>query len=167
MNAMAARGHNITVLSVNEDPNPPPNVHYILIEKIYEDFFNEDDYDLIAMAEQPPVEAIKFIYTFTVGMCQAEARTKGLQTLLNYPADFKFDIILSDFAAAGCLLGFVHKFNYPPLVGFTAFNNPPYTARVVGGHNYYSYTPYFSTDYSNRMSFWQRVHNLWLYATDY
>lgn len=66
-----------------------------------------------------------------------------------------------------CVLGFLHKFNYPPVVGVTAFNIPPYTVDIIGGHNYYGYIPYLSLNYDMEMNVWQKLHNLWIYAYDY
>lgn len=42
-NALAANGHNVTVLSVDIDRQPPANVHYILMEDMYPFMFSEDD----------------------------------------------------------------------------------------------------------------------------
>lgn len=84
-----------------------------------------------------------------------------------YPDDFKFDLILYDFTLGPCTLGFLHKFNYPPVVGITAYNNPPYTIEILGGHNFYAYIPYCSLNYDSNMSFWQRLHNLYIHAYDY
>lgn len=36
-NGLAGRGHNVTVISVDRDSNPPKGVHYILLEGIYDD----------------------------------------------------------------------------------------------------------------------------------
>lgn len=168
INTLAARGHNITVLSVDVDRDPPSNVHYIHLEGIYEHFFNEEDgLDLIAIAKLPPLQISDFMYPFWIELCREVLNTTGFQTLLNYPDDFKFDLVLSDYSVGPCLMGFLHKFNYPPLVGYTAFNNPPYTSRIIGGHNYFGYMPYFATKYGSRMSLWERANNLLLYAVDW
>lgn len=94
-------------------------------------------------------------------------KSKGIHNLLNYPNDFKFDLILYDFTLGPCILGFLHKFNYPPVVGVTAFNIPSYTIELVGGHNYYAYIPYFSLNYDTEMTFFQRLFNIYIYAYDY
>lgn len=85
--------------------------------------------------------------------------TNGFQTLLSYPDDFRFDLIVSDMSMSGCLLGFVHKFKYPPLLAVTAFSHPPYLNALVGGHHYYSYVPHYNLPYSQKMNFFQRFMN--------
>lgn len=167
MNALAARGHNVTVLSVNEDPNPPKNVHYILLEGVYDYMYKEQKVDLVSLAHITPLESIDVLYAFASVTCDGIKRAKiGLQTLLNYPKDYKFDLILYDFTLGPCILGFLHRFNYPPVIGVTAYNNPPYTTNIVGGHNYFSYLPHFVSMSNCKMSFWQRAQNVYFHAVD-
>lgn len=87
--------------------------------------------------------------------------------MLNYPDNFKFDLVIYDYTMGPCILGFLHRFNYPPLVSVTAFNNPTYTTEIVGGHNYYAYIPYCSLNYDTNMNFGERLINLFTHLYDY
>lgn len=167
VNALAAKGHNITVLSTNEDPNPPRNVHYILLEGVYDYMYKEQKVDLVSMAYATPIEGVDILYGFSIAACNGIRRAKGLQTLLNYPNEFKFDLVLYDYTLGPCILGYLHKFNYPPLISYTAYNNPPHTTTIIGGHNYFSYMPHFAAMYDNRMSFWERSVNLFMHIVDF
>lgn len=40
-NELAARGHNVTIISPDEEKNPPKNTHYIHIEGLYSDLYYE------------------------------------------------------------------------------------------------------------------------------
>lgn len=40
-NELAARGHNVTVLSADREKVPPKNVHYILLNGLYNDLYHE------------------------------------------------------------------------------------------------------------------------------
>lgn len=93
--------------------------------------------------------------------------TEGFKTLLNYPDNFKFDTILYDYTCGPCLLPFLHKFGYPPLIGVTAFNNPPSTTDLVGGHLFYAYNPFYSLYLDSDMSFLERAYNGFIYTLDY
>ncbi|KAG4074385.1 hypothetical protein HA402_000364 [Bradysia odoriphaga] len=120
------------------------------------------------MGNMSPVEAIEPVYSFSTLACQGiKHSSTGLQTLLNYPKNFKFDLIIYDYTLGPCLLGFLHRFDYPPLIGVTAFNNPPYTPNIVGGHSHFSYQPYLTSKFNNKMTFWERIYNLYLYAVDH
>lgn len=93
--------------------------------------------------------------------------SNGFRTLLNYPNDFKFDLILYDFTTGQCLLPFLHKFNYPPLVAVTAFSHPSYLVDLVGGHHYYAYVPHNVFFFEKDMLFWQRFLNFAVYVEEY
>lgn len=93
--------------------------------------------------------------------------TKGFQTLLDYPDDFRFDLIVYDFTPGACLLGFMHKFKSPPLVSITAYGNPSLSNSLVGGHQYYSYVPHYYLHYENDMNLWQRLYNFGVHVVEY
>lgn len=40
-NELAFRGHNVTVISADEDKYPPKNVHYIRMKELYNDLYHE------------------------------------------------------------------------------------------------------------------------------
>lgn len=89
--------------------------------------------------------------------------TSGSRTLLNYPNDFKFDLIINDFTIGSCLLPFVHKFNYPSLIAISACGHPPYLNDLVGDHHYYAYVPQNVSPFDDKMSFFQRFFNFLIY----
>jgi hypothetical protein len=79
--------------------------------------------DLIEMAKETSLQALWSFYAFGEFSCKAvEQSVVGLNTLLNYPDDFKFDLVLYDYTVGPCLLGLIKKFNYPTVVGVSAFN---------------------------------------------
>lgn len=86
-------------------------------------------------------------------------QTAGFQTLLSYPDNFRFDLVITDMTSTNCLLGFVHKFNYPPLMAVSPFGHPPHLNAFVGGHHYYSYSPHYILPYTQKMNFFQRFTN--------
>lgn len=86
-------------------------------------------------------------------------QTKGFQTLLDYSDDFQFDLVIYDFIGGPCLLGFLHKFNSPPLLSVTAYGNPSNINALIGGHQYYSYIPHYFLNYKGDMNLFQRMYN--------
>uniref|UniRef100_A0A182NJS7 UDP-glucuronosyltransferase n=1 Tax=Anopheles dirus TaxID=7168 RepID=A0A182NJS7_9DIPT len=168
MEALARNGHNLTILSADVEKNQPPNVHYVHLEEIYPTLYNgPDSIDLLEMANENPFKSVVSFYRdFVVHECAGTLKSKGLQQVMNYPDDFRFDLVVHDFTCGPCLLGLLHKFHYPPLVSVTAFNNPPYSTEVIGGHKFYSYVPFYSLSYDSDMSFFQRIHNTLLHLTD-
>lgn len=157
---MAAKGHNVTVLSLYLDDNPPSNVTYIHLDGVTDYVHHSDNGDYIEMTQYSMWKNLQIIARYSVSTCEGIRQSKNLKVLMDYPDDFHFDVILNDYSTGPCLSGFVHKFNYPPVIAFTGFNNPPYTLSVIGGHNQFAYTPYYISTFSNRMSFWERALNM-------
>lgn len=94
-------------------------------------------------------------------------RTRGFRTLLRYPDDFQFDLIIYNFTPGACLLGFLHKFNYPPLLSVTSLGNPAYLSALIGSHSYYSYIPHYNLLYKGEMNFFQRCYNFAVHLSEF
>ncbi|XP_058834814.1 UDP-glucosyltransferase 2-like [Topomyia yanbarensis] len=169
VDTLAAKGHNLTIVSADVERNTPDNVHYIELEETYPELYSgPHNIDLMEMANENLFTSIVSFYNdFVITECRGILKSKGLQFIKNYPDDFTVDLVLNDMTCGGCMNGLLHKFHYPPLVSVTAFNNPPYVTDVIGGHKYYAYVPFYSLPYGTDMTFFQRVLNTLLYMTDY
>jgi glucuronosyltransferase len=166
---LASRGHNVTFLSTDPQKKATKNLHYILIEDGYE-LFNEvmgdgkEDYDLVKYVQEVSknmLVAATYVVDFGVKSCKAlMAAPKGIDRILSYPSDFKFDLVVHDMTLGPCLLPVIQKFGFPPVVGVSAFLNPPYTDFVIGGHKHPAYVPHYLLNFPPIMTFYQRSYNL-------
>lgn len=131
---LADKGHNVTFVSVDVSEKTHQNVHYIHLEKTYDVLYGDDDesFEIMKLTEESSLSAIFAFHDFTKLNCDGVLASNGLDVILNYPNDFKFDIVIYDFTCGPCLLPLIHKFNYPPLVAITAFGNPPFTNSIIG-----------------------------------
>lgn len=162
---LSAKGHNVTFVSADLAKKEVPNVHYVHLERAYDVYLASSV--VLDLAYKPAVETILALPLFCDGVCEGILASKGLEQILNYPEDFKFDVVIYDFTFGACLLPLVARFNNPPLVSISAFANPPHTTEFVGGQNYPAYVPHYVTDYSTEMTFFQRVFNTFLYFIDW
>uniref|UniRef100_A0A336LZ62 CSON008880 protein n=1 Tax=Culicoides sonorensis TaxID=179676 RepID=A0A336LZ62_CULSO len=169
MLALAERGHNVTVFSPDtETRDIPSTLHYIHAEKAYEIIANDPHgLNLLGGVNNSAFEEAKTPWRFGELGCRGIIGSIGFQTLLNYPDDFKFDAVIYDFTCGPCLLGFVHKFNNPPLIGVTAFGTPHYTNDIMGGHKTDAFVPHFALEYGNEMNLIERFHNVLVHGFDY
>ncbi|KFB50411.1 AGAP005752-PA-like protein [Anopheles sinensis] len=168
VNALAANGHNLTVVSPDIELKPTANVTYIHLEETYNAIHEGSTaIDFYEMAQAGVVESLKIFYNYALSMCVGILGSKGYRTIMDYPSDYKFDLVLYDFTCGPCLLAVYDKFGQPPMVGVTGFNNPPYTTDLVGGHKYYAYVPYYTLDYDTNMNFFQRFYNAAIHWIDY
>lgn len=190
INGLAARGHNMTILSADLEPTTN-NTHYIHLDNLYPTYFDNEsdeslDYNEISSAGL--LGGIQEFYNFGILGCKGGSRrgshnypcllissiillpgmisSRGFELLKNYPRDFKFDLIIHDFTIGPCLLGFLELFNNPPLIGVSAFNNPPFTVHMVGGHKQYAYVPHYLLDYGTEMNLYERAINSGLCLID-
>ncbi|XP_052895913.1 uncharacterized protein LOC128303099 [Anopheles moucheti] len=168
VDALAAQGHNLTVVSPDIELKPKPNVTYIHLEKTY-DAIHEGAtaIDFYEMGQAGILESMKIFYDYAISMCIGILDSKGYQTIMNYPSDYKFDLVVYDFTCGPCLLAVYHRFGQLPMVGVTGFNTPPYTTDLIGGHKYYAYVPYYTLDYDSNMNFFQRFYNAAIHWIDY
>uniref|UniRef100_A0A1Q3FQU4 Putative ecdysteroid udp-glucosyltransferase n=1 Tax=Culex tarsalis TaxID=7177 RepID=A0A1Q3FQU4_CULTA len=168
MEALAAKGYNLTIVSADVEKVQKVNMTYIHLEETYHAVHEGDSaIDLYEMAQEGLVKSMLTFYEYGMASCGGSLRSKGLEQILSYPSDFKFDLVLYDFTLGPCILGLHHKFGQPPLVGVTAFNIPPYTNDLIGGHKYPAYIPYYTLNYGSDMTFMQRLENAFIYTADY
>lgn len=166
---LAIEGHNVTFLSVDHPKVKDPNLHYIALEGVYEELYSEDSsiaFDIMEFSRQSKIEASRGLTTYGLISCEIILKAKGLDVILNYPDDFKFDLIIYDFTCGPCLLPLIHKFNYPPLVAVSPFLIPPYTTNLIGGNKYPAYVPHYLINYPQIMSFRQRLFNFFIYTLE-
>lgn len=165
---LAAKGHNVTFVSVDVSKKQVPNVHYIHLERAYEVHLeSQDSFKVLDYASLSPVDSILHLPYFDANVCDGVLASKGLDRILDYPKDFKFDAVLYDFTFGPCLLPLVTRFNDPPLISVSGFANPPFTTDLVGGQKYPAFAPHYAVDYSTEMTFFQRAFNTYLYFVDW
>lgn len=164
---LAIRGHNITIASVDEDKNPHPNIHYVYMESAYNmSYSGNASAILFEQSNQALAQVILGAYNFCEACCDGILKSEGLDLVLNYPNDFRFDAVIYDFTCGFCLLPLLHKFNYPPLVSVSPFNNPPYTHHLTGDQKYPALVPHYATNFPRLMNLPQRVCNFLLYLVE-
>ncbi|CAD7082968.1 unnamed protein product [Hermetia illucens] len=157
--ALASRGHNLTVLSVNKSKKPIRNTHVIDMQEVYSMVYENEEYGLDDLMKTDSFSEIHSTFECVYRFCEAIGKTDGFRTLLNYPDNFEFDLVMDDFTVASCLVGFLHKFNYPPLINVSPFKYIVPHAEMVGGHFYSSYIPRPTKPLNVNMTLMQRVEN--------
>ncbi|KAF2888854.1 hypothetical protein ILUMI_17320 [Ignelater luminosus] len=134
------------------------NLTIITMEGIYDGAY--DNLDIQEMSNQNIFSSIISTYKF-YGLVTSkfDYNTTGLQTLLDYPADHKFDLIIYESSLGRYFYPLIERFHNPPVLAVTPFLFPPALSYVFGNHLQPSYIPFFSTRYTTKMSLSQRILN--------
>ncbi|KAF5300890.1 hypothetical protein FQR65_LT09053 [Abscondita terminalis] len=157
------KGHNITMLTHNQEKSKPKNFHLILLEGMYDKEF--ETFSIDSLLESNPLVGIKMLFEFSKFVCEHDLASNGLTTLMKYPKDFKFDLIVFDVTYVQCLYPIIDRFNNPPVVGVTPFLLPPVYSHVFGNPLESAYMPIYSTIFTDTMNFKERLINfLLIYA---
>lgn len=166
---LVERGHNLTYLSADKENEILENLHFIHLEKTYETFYgstNDDGTMILGFANESMIHYVTEFSETCLKVCRGVLASHGLEQLLQYPSDFKFDAVIYDYTFGPCLLPVLKNFNSPPLISISAFTNPPSTLNLIGGHQYPAYIPHYVTSYHTTMGFIQRIFNTFLYILD-
>ncbi|XP_055376130.1 UDP-glucosyltransferase 2-like [Condylostylus longicornis] len=167
VNALANRGHNLTVLISDLPKNPKDlhkNVHFIDMNDMYQNLFNEADFE--SFLDISPLQMMSGYCMYNILVCEATLKSKGFSLFMEKYKNEKFDLILYDYTFGPCLLGLVHMYNYPPLISVSAFPYVPIATKFTGGHFYPAYVSYHSVTWDPINNFLDRMHNHMLYAAE-
>ncbi|CAH1173993.1 unnamed protein product [Phaedon cochleariae] len=154
--ALVASGHNVTVIGPKTISTENRKFHYIPLEGLLDEIgvFLPDDYMHLSTLGN-----IKMFNDFIITTCNHTIHTKGLQKLMDYPKDFKFDLILLDLTATPCFLPLLERFNSPPAIVISAMTLSPVLSELFGNSFPASYIPYIFLKNTARMDFSERLHN--------
>ncbi|XP_049297491.1 UDP-glucosyltransferase 2-like [Anopheles funestus] len=160
---LASRGHNLTVFGVNSEPNPPPNVTFILLENVYDALYSDPnmDTDFFEMSKIGPFSMHLIFNQYVLGVCEIVLRTEGAKRLQDYPPDFGFDLIIHDYLSGPCLAALAHhRFGKPPVIAVTAYHGISTTLSMTGSYHYSALLPNHVYDATEDMSYKERFINL-------
>jgi glucuronosyltransferase len=164
LNELHSRGHNITALSGDVEASKP-NLTYIHLEEMYPAVYEDgNEPDFFAYGSMTPTETFKLYADFSAQACNGAVKSKGYKQLLDYPDKFRFDLVIYDFTMGPCVLGFVHKFGNPPIVGVSPFNELDRLARTSGALIFPAFVPAHDLLYTQRMGFFERVNSVITHA---
>ncbi|XP_018569262.1 UDP-glucuronosyltransferase 2B7 [Anoplophora glabripennis] len=159
--ALIEKGHNVTLLGPFSDKQQKSEMyHPIVIEDVMKELEKSEDLNIEeSFMNKNVISIMKTFFDFSCLICSHSYHSKGFHTLLNYPSDFKFDLIIIDMSMSACFYPFIQKFKYPPTIGTTAFLLPPHLSGVFGNELHPSYIPFYHLQFTEDMSFFERVVN--------
>lgn len=165
---LADEGHNVTVLSgYRETKNVPPSLHYLLMEKLQPALYSDTaEIDYISMNQMGVFAFLQIYFEYFQLTWDMAKTSNGFQQLLEYPSDFKVDLIIIDSLSPGGFYVFAEKFGHPPIITAGGYPIPTETNKFTGGPFHFSFIP---SPMINTMgdSFGERLKNLVIYTGVY
>ncbi|XP_066998491.2 UDP-glycosyltransferase UGT5 [Anabrus simplex] len=161
LKALAARGHEVDVVSHFPQKTPLQNYKDISVEGSLPNIMNNFTVEL-ALQFSTMLPTLQFFWFHNMDVCKTVFDHPKVQNLIH--SKEKYDLVITEIFAVDCAMAFGHKFKAPIVNVMTAVPYPWANERVANPDNP-SYIPCYFGDYSAPMSFFERVYNTLLVET--
>ncbi|XP_063908540.1 UDP-glycosyltransferase UGT5-like [Zophobas morio] len=158
--ALAEKGHQVTVVGHFSLQNPPPNYNYISLDcqkrNTQKPPFSSDlkDYQGTAIERW---SATYLLHQMGRVTCQEDFASPGLKHLIN--RNETFDLIIAQYFCSDCFLSLAKKFK-APVIGFSVCVLLEWISEIFANPTHPGYIPNVQLLHSNRIPFLGKVENL-------
>ncbi|XP_050522868.1 uncharacterized protein LOC126895255 [Daktulosphaira vitifoliae] len=157
MKALAARGHNVTVISPFPQKSSVFNYTDIDISDAFFSMVNKMNTDMVLTGKLSNLHSLQqYISNHQLNLCRKGIKLPQVQALLN--SGIKFDAVFTAIFASDCDVAYAYHFK-APLLSVMSTAHLPYTYDRVGGPDNPSYVPTTTTKAVGKMNFKQRLIN--------
>lgn len=157
--ALGTEGYNVTVLSIPSlAKDSHKNVHYHFMPELWAWMQNDMDMDMMDLANVSPYMQLVGFVPMYEPMDQVALNSTGFRALLDYPKNFKFDLMIYDYLSSYALVSLKEYFNNPPLIAVSPYPGIGMTNLMTKGPEYFSFIPHMMKD-EVRNCFWDRLNN--------
>ncbi|XP_023955106.2 UDP-glycosyltransferase UGT5-like isoform X5 [Bicyclus anynana] len=167
---LAERGHHVTVASFFPLKNPPANytdvsfegIATLGIESFDLNWYENPDFILrVPIVGRLMKQLAEFhpLAGMALGVCSKAVDWPPLTEAL----EKDYDVVFVENFNSDCMLGLLHVHGInAPVIALLSSSLMPWSADRIGVTDNPSYVPVLSSDYSSRMTYWQRVENTFL-----
>uniref|UniRef100_A0A182J3D7 Uncharacterized protein n=1 Tax=Anopheles atroparvus TaxID=41427 RepID=A0A182J3D7_ANOAO len=155
---LARAGHNVTLLNIFKEGSQH-NLHFIKLNEVDEILALDEPIDYLELHRLSPLELHASFIDLEVTVCKHAIASNQLSRLINYPKNFKFDLIIHDYIAGPCLLLLLERFNHPPLILASASDGLTTMEHVFGAPLFPGFIPNKLADISMTMGYIERGYN--------
>lgn len=160
------RGHEVTAITGIKMKAP---LHANYSEVFIDPPFNFDNYvskeDIFDVKIASPIDTIKWMYWLGLNNVEDSLKSKNVQEFIKRE-DLHFDLIVTEQEMQESFLMFGHKFKAPIVSMATLGSYSDVMDYANGLITPYSYCPHMFLDYSDKMSFWERLNNVYISLYD-
>lgn len=161
MKGLADKGHSVTVLSQFPQKSAHPNYKDFILPRMKEGSNNVIGFDQIPENRLKLYGTLYMLYQFGVRDCQTYLPSKEIKEFIDM--NEKFDVIIIESFNTDCFFSIVHQLN-APFILISSSILMPWNFGQIGSPDNPSYIPSHVLDFTNRMTFLQRVENTLVYG---
>ncbi|XP_049767656.1 UDP-glycosyltransferase UGT5-like [Schistocerca cancellata] len=156
LTGLSQRGHNITLLITELEEDIPENWDVFRIPAVLPTILITQNTMILRSIRGKKL--YDMFLDIGIEMCENLLRQEAVQKLMNIKEE-KFDLLVMEyFFMNDCFLGFSHKFNVP-VVALSSVGGFHWVTDAVGELSTPSYIPDIFSDFTDHMTFWQRLEN--------
>jgi hypothetical protein len=164
LKGLAEKGHDVTMVSPFTEKNPPKNGSYrdIVLTGFLEDHDRRiKEMNMFEMEKQSFLTLLPLFANMMVGMCEQTLNHTNMQKLIH--SDEKFDVVIVEQFMNEAQKALATRFN-APLILFSTMGANSWVNQLIGNPQPLAYIPEALLGYSSKMTFSQRLVNIFTYA---
>lgn len=156
MKALAAKGHQVTVISYFPLIKPIPNYKDINLgsKQALVDAFDMKDIDSSSRFQR--INHVSLLSDIASSSCDFGLASEVVQNFMK--TKDRYDLMITEFFNSDCFLGLNHKVK-APIIGLSSSTLMPWTSERLANPSHTAYIPNNLMDYSDKMTFFERVEN--------
>ncbi|XP_018570348.1 UDP-glucuronosyltransferase 1-8 [Anoplophora glabripennis] len=156
---LAKRGHNMTVISYFPQKDPIKNYRDVSLQNPNIDT-GAINLEQVPHSRSKHYNGSHFISSFAEMDCPRGLQSENLVKFVQ--ENHKFDVILTEVFNTNCFMGLVKKYQ-APFIGLSSCVILPWVPDWLGSPYHPAYIPVIFMDYSDHMSFIERLENTLMY----
>ncbi|KAJ4434825.1 hypothetical protein ANN_23396 [Periplaneta americana] len=154
LKGLAAKGHEVVVVSHFPQKNPIPNYTDISIEGALPSLLNS--FTIQYAVNQKNINLLHFVWNLNIKFCEKSFEHPKVQELIK--SKQKFDLVITEYFGANCFTGFAHLFNASH-INVASSMTFPWIDEKFGNPSHPAYIPIFFLPHTDKMNLQQRVYN--------
>ncbi|XP_060649127.1 UDP-glycosyltransferase UGT5-like [Drosophila nasuta] len=155
LKTLASRGHEVTSVNAFPQKKPVKNFRDIAVPEVFQSY---DEIISEVSEAKNSWDENNFINEFFISVTKAVLNNAEVQRELLPRGKAQYDLIIVEALRTDALYGFAAHFN-APIIGISTFGTDWNIDELVGNTAPLSYIPLVTAGLSDRMTYWERVHN--------
>lgn len=157
MGALVKRGHEITLVSHFPLDKSVKNYTLVNLKDTFDTYLHVIDIEKLSRGRLAHANTFLFLSKMGADVCEKTLASDAIQKFMKKKQNF--DLIIMELFNSNCYLAFVDKFQVP-FIGLSSCTTMHWVNDLAGNPATPSYVPNNLMDYSDQMTFYERMENV-------